>query len=971
MKNTAIETAGAIEARADFTVDAAELHKAAAFLASRIVDRRQTVPALASIHIEATPDGRAILTATNAETWASLTLPAEVDSPGAFCTLAKPFADALAKVKRSSAGARARVNATADKPVLTCGRAKVALRMVDAADFPLAPTVGIQERATLSGEYDGARLVADLAALAPAMSKGDYSRPELEGVALQARNMAGRPRLVAVATDSSNLAAAARDVPAGLEAWADFILPRGAVEAVAKAGKLIDWTAPARLSRVTMPGNGDGLAIECGPLVMVAKAIDADFPQWERVFSGPLFAPTGETEPCLFPDLLPGAPTGAMETLAKAAPGAIEWEPTAGGLIGTAIGDPGMVYAVARGALSYTGRKGFAFTVDSSEARAYLEALASAKGLPTLADLEARCEAINAEWGDKADMSSEQRLAIMNSRAPFGEAGTGEYRPGYGDKTGLSNGLQKVGGRVVGLTVGAWHYRRGWSETVTDWEALCEREVYHPETIEPVEGSYSILMPADGPQPVATAPHYVDAADGRRYLVADDERKIHLSKEQLRALIGESCFEVMEVPIPDNHPLWRVFRGYPAYVARWLYEQGDSRLLIVQRDGRCFDPKKYARDYLLRSEIDALIAGTWSPGDETATPTLASLAEAVAAEPEAPAVESEPVAIPHGMGPSKPGALRYRPMTDPTLPDGHAWHETYDCHTGEVEWSMMTQGEARSRCEQMNRERITAPADTPTVETEAPAFDPDGKAWRKACMSGSSAKLRYRKAKSEWEAAQEPQERESEPVAAAQVAPEPENAPSGPEIGDAGHSEPTGDPVAAIRARMTEIEALLASLPAETDRGAIEAIRPKRTAAHERAIRRAWAERKARRVAMAALNRASDERRALRKERDDWEGRAQRNHAKRRRAVLLARGLQKRLNAEYRLVDRNAARMRDAENKALLQESRANVLAAQLAKAGEDIAALQRRAIAAEGENAELWQEIEALTAPAPQSLAA
>ena len=98
---------------------------------------------------------------------------------------------------------------------------------------------------------------------------------------------------------------------------------------------------------------------------------------------------------------------------------------------------------------------------------------------------------------------------------------------------------------------------------------------------------------------------------------------------------------------------------------------------------------------------------------------------------------------------------------------------------------------------------------------------------------------------------------------------------------------------------------------------------------------------------------------------------AWRNRHDWRRAVLLARGLQRRLNAEFRLVDRNAARMREAENKAIMQESRANVLAAQLAKAGEDIAKLQRRAIDAEGENAELWREIEALTAPATQSLAA
>lgn len=182
------------------------------------------------------------------------------------------------------------------------------------------------------------------------------------------------------------------------------------------------------------------------------------------------------------------------------------------------------------------------------------------------------------------------------------------------------------------------------------------------------------------------------------------------------------------------------------------------------------------------------------------------------------------------------------------------------------------------------------------------------------------------------------------------------------------------------------VRVLPRTLPAETDRGAIgEAVRPKRTAAHERAIRRAWAERKARRDAELHLRLGRAQHEQLRAQYDnaaeartrflqgmmESDQRERIAMRKRRRAVLLARGLQRRLNAEFRLVDRNAARMRESENKAIMQESRANVLAAQLAKAGEDIAKLQRRAIDAEGENAELWREIEALTAPATQSLAA
>jgi hypothetical protein len=137
------------------------------------------------------------------------------------------------------------------------------------------------------------------------------------------------------------------------------------------------------------------------------------------------------------------------------------------------------------------------------------------------------------------------------------------------------------------------------------------------------------------------------------------------------------------------------------------------------------------------------------------------------------------------------------------------------------------------------------------------------------------------------------------------------------------------------------------------------AIQAKRTPAHERAIRRAWAQRKEARAAMAAYNASGDDRRALHKERDDWQGRAQRLQAKRRRAVLKARDLQTRLYAEHRLVDRANDRRRLAESIAEDHLRMREELQRVLADA-------ERRLAAAEAENAQLWAEIETLTAPQP-----
>lgn len=191
-----------------------------------------------------------------------------------------------------------------------------------------------------------------------------------------------------------------------------------------------------------------------------------------------------------------------------------------------------------------------------------------------------------------------------------------------------------------------------------------------------------------------------------------------------------------------------------------------------------------------------------------------------------------------------------------------------------------------------------------------------------------------------------------------------------PEIVSVAAQGKAGDPIALIRARLAEVEAMLAALPAQS-------VQPKRTPAHERAIRRAWAERKAARAirfnaqlardmaennkrvaefqrdradaveaelqrvkaiarearaerdkAMAAYNRSGDERRAMHKQRDDWQGKAQRADDARHLAEQIA---------EDHLQMREQMR--------------------------GQLCAMERRAEMAEAENAELWAEIEALTA--------
>lgn len=100
---------------------------------------------------------------------------------------------------------------------------------------------------------------------------------------------------------------------------------------------------------------------------------------------------------------------------------------------------------------------------------------------------------------------------------------------------------------------------------------------------------------------------------------------------------------------------------------------------------------------------------------------------------------------------------------------------------------------------------------------------------------------------SEQEAAPEPVEAQ-EPVSAISLPQPIADALTGPEIAHATPAEPADDPVAEIQARLDALESQLATLSAKSVDAPISGKR-ERSPAHERAVRRAWTERKARREA--------------------------------------------------------------------------------------------------------------------------
>lgn len=776
MENSPIETAAAAVSLASFTACPNEFHKAAAWLAGQIVDRRATAPVLASIHLAASPDGFVTLTASDLDVWASLQLPAVVETPGLMAIDACSLRDTLAKLAKDKSGIAEFSLRQSDtcRAVLARGRARFNLSGHDPAAFPLAPIERMAGMEALPAQFTApaARFLSDMKALAPCMGKDDR-RTNLEGVSVETRDMGEGPALHFVATDGHVLSVAAREAQEGMADFPGAIIPAKAVNALAAAAKLAGVCCGAAVIAFDPVAFNSGCAyLAIGSLTMASKLIDGTFPDWTRLVSdGGALAPTGEETGCMFPELLPGAPTGAMDRAAKGCSAAIKWSHAKGGMIGTVAGDPGLFFGAVNGRLQDTGRKGFTFALQGEqEAQEYLLALAESRGLPSFADLQARCDAITAEYGEPDN-------AACNGLRPFGHA------------VAMEPATIIHGGRVVALTVMAQHKRAEWSETVKDWEALIVRQVYHPETVEALEGSYSLLMPADGPGKLsAVGDGEIVGPDGHAYPVAINDRGIHLSKEQVRALMGHADnWAVVEFPGTD---------GKPRYVAKWLWEQGDSRLLLVGKDGRCF-PESRGRVYVSREQVEAALAG-----------------EAV--ELDAPAAVAERESAPEA------------------------------CRMPEIE----------------------------PVALDAPEIAP------------------------------------AEPVATVEPVEPTECAP----VDDSG--EAAGDPVEAILARLDALEAAIArgqtaplsgessTAPTGEAECAVQ-IGPRRTPAHERAIRRAWSERKARRY---------------------WNSRAESAGGKRRDNAQRARRM-----------------VQSARHAAAIERRCANTLAAQLDQAGEVLNSSSRK----------------------------
>ena len=253
-----------------FTADRAVLLKALAHVQS-VVERRNTIPILANVLLDAKKDGALTLTATDME------IAIVEDVPGVTIARAgrttAPAATLYEIVRKLPEGARIEFDhGGGDGPLaLRAGRYATSLMVLPVEDFPSMtegklPTTFQIGAADMRGLIDQTRFAIST----------EETRYYLNGIYVHAAEGDGAPVLRAVATDGHRLARVQMDLPEGAKGMPGVIIPR---KTVGELRKLIEETQDA----IEVKLSDTKIRFAFGTVQLTSKLIDGTFPEYDRV----------------------------------------------------------------------------------------------------------------------------------------------------------------------------------------------------------------------------------------------------------------------------------------------------------------------------------------------------------------------------------------------------------------------------------------------------------------------------------------------------------------------------------------------------------------------------------------------------------------------------------------------------------------------------------------------------------------
>ncbi|AXJ95419.1 MULTISPECIES: DNA polymerase III subunit beta [unclassified Sphingomonas] len=249
------------------TIERATLLKGLSHVQS-VVERRNTIPILSNVLLEATAEGALRLMATDLDLQINESVQAAVDQPGATTVSAHTLFDIARKLPE---GAQVQLTAAEGRMTIVAGRARFSLGTLPRDDFPVIaegelPTQFEIPSETLKQIIDKTRFAIST----------EETRYYLNGIFLHVADDGSEPVLKAAATDGHRLARVTLPRPEGAAGMPDVIVPRKCVAELRKLLDEVDGSVGVSLS-------GTKIRFDLGNAILTSKLIDGTFPDYSRV----------------------------------------------------------------------------------------------------------------------------------------------------------------------------------------------------------------------------------------------------------------------------------------------------------------------------------------------------------------------------------------------------------------------------------------------------------------------------------------------------------------------------------------------------------------------------------------------------------------------------------------------------------------------------------------------------------------
>ncbi len=230
-----------------------------------VVERRQTIPILANVLLEADKD-EVLLKATDNELEIAEKIPAKVETAGAVTVPAHKLYDI---VRRLPEGAELSMELSEEtnQVNLVSGRAKFSLASIAPEGFPSMA----KEETPISFDLEAGLLIGLINQTSFAVSV-EETRYNLNGIYLHSKADA----LIAVATDGHRLALTKTALPEGVKDIPGVIIPRKTIAEVAKL-------AAENVENVHISLSANQIRFKMNDVELSSRLVDGTYPDYEKV----------------------------------------------------------------------------------------------------------------------------------------------------------------------------------------------------------------------------------------------------------------------------------------------------------------------------------------------------------------------------------------------------------------------------------------------------------------------------------------------------------------------------------------------------------------------------------------------------------------------------------------------------------------------------------------------------------------